>query len=158
MRLIDRCCIFALILSFVTAAAAAAGIHKWTDAEGRMHFGDRPPEGANSTTVEVKVNSYATPSIEGLAAVVGNREDKKRSKKSSSVILYSTSWCKVCVRAKQYFGDHEVSYKEYDIEQSDKGKKDFARLGGSGVPVILVGNRRLNGFSAASFEKIYSPR
>ncbi|MFT4585197.1 MAG: glutaredoxin [Gammaproteobacteria bacterium] len=72
--------------------------------------------------------------------------------------MYSTTWCKVCARAKQYFSDHKVRYKEYDVERSDKGKKDHARLGGSRVPVILVGDRRLNGFSAASFEKIYSPK
>lgn len=44
---------------------------------------------------------------------------------------------------------------EYDVEKSSKGKRDFKRLGGTGVPIILVGQKRLNGFSWETFEKLY---
>jgi hypothetical protein len=30
----------------------------------------------------------------------------------------------------------------------ETGKTEFRRLGGAGVPIILVGDRRMNGFSA----------
>ena len=69
--------------------------------------------------------------------------------------MYSTSWCGACKRAKQYFNENGINYVEYDVETNEKGKQDFRELGGRGVPIILVGNKRLNGFTASSFEKIY---
>lgn len=39
-----RAGLFFLVALFLPGAAAAADvIHKWVDAEGRVHFGDRPP-------------------------------------------------------------------------------------------------------------------
>ena len=52
---------------------------------------------------------------------------------------------------------HGVAFSEYDIESSDKGPRDYARLGANGVPVIVAGAQRLNGFSQAAFASIYKP-
>jgi hypothetical protein len=40
--------LLALCACLVTAAAPAE-VYKWTDAEGRVHFGDRPPQGEAET-------------------------------------------------------------------------------------------------------------
>lgn len=37
--------IIALLLLILALPAAAGEIYRWTDAEGRVHFGDRPPAG-----------------------------------------------------------------------------------------------------------------
>ena len=34
-------------------------------------------------------------------------------------------------------------------------KKRYKEMGATGVPVILVGNKRMNGFSEDGFESIY---
>lgn len=34
-----------LVLALVVAPAAAEGVYKWVDAQGRTHFGSRPPPG-----------------------------------------------------------------------------------------------------------------
>lgn len=44
---------------------------------------------------------------------------------------------------------------ELDIEKSGKVRKDYDRLGARGVPLILVGNKRMNGFSAKRFMTLY---
>ncbi|MDD3447643.1 MAG: DUF4124 domain-containing protein [Gammaproteobacteria bacterium] len=36
----------ALLLLVLAAPAVAGGIYRWTDAQGQVHFGDRPPAGA----------------------------------------------------------------------------------------------------------------
>ncbi|MEM7195663.1 MAG: hypothetical protein AAF402_11980 [Pseudomonadota bacterium] len=46
-------------------------------------------------------------------------------------------------------------FKEYDIEQSTAGKIAFEKTGGRRVPVILVGDRRMNGFTESGFELLY---
>jgi len=43
----------------------------------------------------------------------------------------------------------------YDIETSKKGKRDFIKLKARGVPVILVGKKRMNGFDVRKFEAMY---
>ena len=69
--------------------------------------------------------------------------------------MYSASWCGVCKKAKSYFKKNNIPYKVYDVEKSRTGKRAFKRLGGKSVPVIIVGTRRMNGFTASRFEKLY---
>ena len=40
-----RACVAAVLLA---GAGSAQEIHRWTDAQGRVHFGDRPPDAAGS--------------------------------------------------------------------------------------------------------------
>jgi hypothetical protein len=42
---------FGLVLS---VPVAAGSVYKWTDEQGRVHFGDKPPPAATVTQVEVK--------------------------------------------------------------------------------------------------------
>ncbi len=136
-----------LIISLFFAIGASADIHKWTDSEGKVHFGDKPPADAVSAVVEVRINTYESPNIEAWNEIL-NPKDK--------VVMYSAAWCGICKKAKAYFKKNKIKYKEYDIENSNKGKRDYKKLGAKGVPVILVGEKRLNGFSSESFESIYN--
>ena len=139
-----------LIAALGTTTLAAAGeIHQWRDANGQVHFGDRAPADTASKVVRVKPNVYTSPSIETLS---------KRQSRSEQVVMYSASWCGYCRKARDYFTSHGIAFNEYDIETSDKGQRDYERLGAHGVPVILVGDRRMNGFSEASFQSIYQPQ
>jgi glutaredoxin len=72
-----------------------------------------------------------------------------------TVTIYTATWCGICDTAKQYFRQQDIPYKEYDIETSSKGQKDFRKLKGTGVPIILIGNKRMNGFTAQRFESLY---
>lgn len=130
---------------------AVAGIYKWVDDNGNVHFSDKPPAEVRASKVEVRINSYSSPNI--TAAPVSQGQSKTAG--SNRVILYSTSWCGYCKQARQYFRSNNIPFTEYDVETSARGKRDYAALGGNGVPIILVGNRRLNGFSIAAFEQIY---
>lgn len=38
----------------------------------------------------------------------------------SEIMVYSTVWCPDCKRAKQFFGEQRVTYKNVDIEQDEK--------------------------------------
>jgi len=138
-----------LLLAGMLPGSGSAEIYRWTDADGRLQFSDRPPRHAPAETVELKhINTFQSVSVDDLPEWV--REDGK------AVTIYSAAWCGVCNRAKRYFEQHGIPYREYDIETSSKGKRDFARLGGRGVPIILVGDKRMNGFSEQRFEALYN--
>ena len=40
-----------------------------------------------------------------------------------------------------------VVLSTWDVDESSKGKRDFKKLNGKGVPIFLVGDQRMNGFS-----------
>ena len=136
-----------IISTLLFSISASNEILKCTDSDGKIHFGDRPPAGTETSVVEVRLNTYESHNIEAIREIL-NPKDK--------VVMYSAAWCGVCKKAKKYFKANKIRFKEYDIEKSSKGKKDFKKLGAKGVPVILVEVKRLNGFSAGSFESIYN--
>lgn len=149
-----KSCIYLLfVFSLGFATTASAEIFQWTDNDGNVQFGDRPPASSGAKRVEVEVNSYESVSVESAEAFKSGVSNKGRAKK---VVMYSTTWCGVCKRARRFLKSQKISFKEYDVEKSRKGKKDYARLKGRGVPILLVGGQRMNGFSASRFSRMYS--
>jgi len=73
---------------------------------------------------------------------------------SAPVVIYSTSHCGWCTRAKQYFASRGVTYEERDIERSDAANADFKRLGGRGVPLIMVGSEKVEGFDQKRLDQL----
>ena len=41
---------------------------------------------------------------------------------------------------------------ELDVEKSAEGKQEYRELKGRGVPIILVGDQRMNGYDQARLE------
>jgi glutaredoxin len=68
--------------------------------------------------------------------------------------MYGTRWCGYCKKARQYFEANGIAYADLDIEQSKVALAEFQAIGGRGVPVILVGSRRMNGFDAEGFRRL----
>jgi glutaredoxin len=64
------------------------------------------------------------------------------------VQIFTTAWCGYCRRAKAQLATRGVPYPEIDVEESDSGRREFAALRGRGVPVILVGSQRMDGYDA----------
>ena len=139
---------FLILLIAALPLLCAAEIYKWKDESGRVHFGDSPQDKEKAEQVSVKVNSYESVSYEPIAPVQG--VEAKR------VVMYSASWCGYCRQARNYFQQSGIRYVELDIEKDQRARKAYDAIGGNGVPVILVGNKRLNGFSVASFKGIYN--
>jgi glutaredoxin len=62
------------------------------------------------------------------------------------IIVYTTDRCPRCRDAKAFLTRHRLGFREANISRDRRAQKEFERLGARGVPVILVGERRLNGF------------
>jgi len=137
--------IFVLMLC-ATMPVSAGEIYKWTDENGKVHFSEYPPEQGEADSVDLKINSYSSVSYQ---SAVASRD---------GVVIYTTSWCGYCKKAKAYFKQKNIAYTEFDIEKDASGKRDYDRLEATGVPVILYGGERMNGFSVKGFERIYSAK
>lgn len=133
-RLISFC--LALTLSF---GCFAVELYRWKDENGRIHFSDKPPPKEKIEKFNIKVKSYSGPATVSTHNVEAAVEDK--------VIIYLTEWCPYCKQAKDYMDSKAISYREYDIEKSKRAERAFKKLGGKGVPLILVGNMKMQGFN-----------
>ncbi len=92
------------------------------------------------------------------AAVAGAAEPARTilpEYKSHQVVMYATSWCPYCQKARNYFREQGIPYVEYDIEKNAEARAAYRAFGGRGIPVIFVGKRRMDGFSESGFNRIY---
>lgn len=72
-----------LLTSLLSAAALAGSIHKWVDADGRVHFSDRPPQAVSSeelniTTRKPKPVEPAAEVLEGAEEATGPEEEEEK--------------------------------------------------------------------------------
>lgn len=74
-----------------------------------------------------------------------------------TVILYGTSWCGYCAATRKFFAENGIRYTELDVEKTTEGYTGHKKLGGGGVPVIVVGDQVLHGYSEAALSQSLGP-
>lgn len=67
--------------------------------------------------------------------------------KPPRITLYSSSGCSHCRQLKQWLQQHQIKFMEFDVQRNQRAFKDFQRLGGRGVPLLVVGERKIQGFN-----------
>ena len=75
---------------------------------------------------------------------------------AEQVILYTTPTCPYCKLAMKHVRDNQIPYLEKDVRANPVYAAEFKRIGGGGVPYILMGAASMRGFNAASFDKQYA--
>ena len=63
------------------------------------------------------------------------------------VLMYTTSWCPYCTRARRLFESKGVPFTEIDVDEVEGARAEMRRRSGrTSVPQIFVGDRHLGGF------------
>ena len=142
---------FYFAISFLVvpySSSVSADMYKWTDKYGVFHFSDQKPVHEEPKLYELKsINTY-----------VETQDTSNTNSYVNNVVMYSTKRCGVCKRAKAYFRIHNVAFTDYDIEESQSARNEFNRNGGRGVPLILLGNIKIHGFSEQRFRKLWTAK
>ena len=55
--------------------------------------------------------------------------------KPSTIVMYSTTWCSDCTRAKKFLNKKKIDYIDVDIEADEKGR-DFVMQVNDGARVV----------------------
>jgi glutaredoxin 3 len=80
------------------------------------------------------------------------------SKTKWDVIMFSTTWCPSCKKAREFFQSKRVRMLDLDIEKDPQAASDYeqvvkqAGLKAQAVPVIIVRGKVFQGFSAPQME------
>lgn len=77
----------------------------------------------------------------------------KQAIENARVILLSTTWCGYCKLAKAFLEKNNIAYLDVDVEASQEGQQLYSKLNGKGVPIILIGETRINGFSEEAMRR-----
>jgi glutaredoxin 3 len=72
----------------------------------------------------------------------------------SKVLVFSTSTCSWCRRAKRYLKVRGVPFKEINVERdADAAREIVRKTGQTGVPVIKIGSRWIVGFDKEQIDR-----
>ena len=141
----------ALCVSATATLSDAATLYRWVDEQGVVHISGNPPEGK----------------MEVAQAVVGEAGDKGPEARPTGekkefrvrpaeVTVYTTPTCPWCHKAKAWFRDKKIRYKEVDVTTDKSGLEDMVRISGqTGVPVIVVGEEVIVGFNQNRLNEIF---
>ena len=62
------------------------------------------------------------------------------NQKITDILIYSTTWCKDCIRAKNFFSRNNIKFREIDIEKEPDATKIIKELnqGIKKIPTIVI--------------------
>lgn len=157
-----RYIVLAVLVVFLslTADNAYAGIYKWVDKDGTVHYADSPPpSGTDAEEVNPQPNR-----VEGYGKVSSGKTSGQNAAKTKQepvpandlpiVEIFVTSWCGYCKKAEAYFTRRNIPFVKYDIEKDQAAARRKASLTQSrGVPFVLIGDVGIPGYSESAFER-----
>jgi glutaredoxin len=144
-----------LFVTFILLASltVAGEVYKWSDKDGNIIFSDTPPPPG----VEVEIKEFKEKASDGpkvkeninLPRPKSESFKEKRSYSDVHVIMYMTSWCPYCDKARTYLRSLDVNLVEYNIERDKKKREEMlVKSGGSsGVPLIDVEGIIIRGYN-----------
>lgn len=114
-------------------------VEKWVDENGKTHYGSKAPVGSNARQVNIPVS-----------------RSLKSRQKVEKVVLYSTSWCGFCKKAKAYMKKNRIAFTEYDIEKDASAKRQYDAIGGKGIPFLVKDGKTQAGFTRQSYARFFA--
>jgi len=139
-----------VIFSIVVSSLVSAQIYKWKDKDGNIVFSDTPPPGVNAEIKEFKEDTTERPKTrEYFQKSKSESIQEKRPYRDIHVIMYMTSWCPYCVKARTFLRSLDVNLIEYNIERDKSKREEMLSKSSSstGVPLIDVEGIIIRGYN-----------
>lgn len=100
----------------------------------------------------------AAMSLSAAATASSKSRSQPAAGYKGEVVLFATSWCGYCRKARTYLTENKIRYKEIDIE-TEAGSQAYAKAGGrDGIPYLVAGKVDVRGFSPESYDAVFKPR
>ncbi len=141
-------------LNAVNVPGALAGKVKELKTRAQTELNDRKSAVTTVTDMEKTLIAAAAESRRQ------GRDESFANRKSNDVVVYSTSWCGYCRKAKAWLTKKGIPFTEKDIEKDSgaaaelAGKAAAAGVQPNGVPVIDARGTLILGFDQARLEQV----
>jgi len=150
------------VFLFTISSADGAEIYKWRDKDGNIVFSDSPPPpGVDAEIKKFKEETTERPKAkEDIPKPKVDSYKEKRPYGSINVIMYMTSWCGYCRKAREYIRSLDVNLTEYDVEKDRNKREEFLQKSGGagGVPLIDVEGIIIKGYSPSAIKAAVEKR
>ena len=132
--------------------ANAGGQYKYIDERGQVRLAARLediPERQRQTASQLQTaTAQKRPRARG--------SDDDRASGSAEVTIFTTSSCPYCRAAIAHFEKMGIDYVNRDVEADEEAQAEYLELTGGrrGVPVIVVGDAWIQGWSRPEFDRL----
>lgn len=154
--------------SFALLCVANAQIEKWVDQDGKIHYGSYSPGDVQSKSLENAPITFSNGSSQVELPVEvqqGGDErplglskpnfEKQDANAPQIAVLFTTSWCGYCKKARAYMARNGIAYMDFDIEKDGNARAEYRRYKGKGVPLLVMGNKTLRGFNSKRYNRFF---
>ena len=135
------------VLFIFNSPFVQAQMYKWVDAQGKVHFSDKPPPATAKqvqTKVESSSNSVSTTNLPAdLAAAV----------KKNPVTLYTTATCAPCNSGRALLKQSGIPFNERTINTQDDVNKLKQVTGDNQLPVMVINQSKFKSFDATAWKE-----
>ncbi len=149
---------FTLIMMTSLLNTCSAEVFKYTDQSGQTHYVDKL-EKVPVTYRDQAAKAISLPPITKVKTLPLKYEERSEPYspaarvKQPTIEIFVTSWCGYCRKLEQYLESKKLKFSKYDIEHNSRGKSIYNELGGGGVPITRINNRKIvHGFDQAELE------
>lgn len=152
--------LYIVTIVFLLQGISFADYYMWEDEQGEHHITDYAPPA--QSVKNTKVHQYKPePDKDSSVENENKREsskpsslaDESKKKTKSEIIMYSTSWCPYCKKARDYFNSRNISFTDYDIDKDNAAAARLKQLqGSSSIPFTIINGEKISGFSSSEYE------
>jgi glutaredoxin 3 len=147
--------VLALTAALALAAAPAhAQLEDLFGDPGASPSGAQQPPSLNREAGEPKRQARKAP--QRVAPATTEEKPPVAQAVSTKVVIYTTPTCPHCRRALQHMQARNIAYVQKDVQHDQANRAEFKRLGGRGVPHILMGDTVVVGFDPRGFDQKYA--
>lgn len=150
----------ALAIVLLSCGGVRAEMYSYTDGQGELHFVDDISKVPKKYRKKLK-NLDNLPDVSVMDATPAPKKGAARGEGarprrsewfSGTVEMYAADWCPHCRKAEQYMTAKGIPFVKYDIDRDAGAKRRYQELGAGGIPLILIGDKKMNGFSPEALE------
>lgn len=136
--------VLAVSLASVSVSHAQQ-VYRWVDADGRVQYSDTPPPAGTKGVQEKNVSGSSIQNNE-LSLVAQDAQKK------NPVTIYVSECGESCDAAKAYLSKRGIPHTVVDPTRTIELNKKFKEeTGGTVVPVVKIGEKRLSGWSESAW-------
>jgi glutaredoxin len=154
----------------LSTGPARGEVYTWVDRAGTVHYSAEPPppdqRSGQVRTIEVDpsppepaARPAATPPAEASRAASAAPKApapakvQPKPRRTPSVVLYTTSWCPWCKKAKAFFSSRGIPFTERDIEAEPGAMERKLGLDGDRrVPTAVIGETVVRGYAPSEYQ------